>query len=77
MFNFYEYGECYVIDDGVEMDFDLGYYECFLNMFIFQANNVIIGWIYQMVIEKEWVGDYLGKIVQVIFYIIDEIKWWV
>lgn len=72
--NPYEHGECYVTDDGAETDLDLGHYERFLNVPTSQANNVTTGRIYQSVIEKERRGDYLGKTVQVIPHITDEIK---
>ncbi len=72
--NPYEHGECFVTDDGAETDLDLGHYERFLNSPTSQANNVTTGKIYQTVIEKERHGDYLGKTVQVIPHITDEIK---
>ncbi|WP_116124584.1 CTP synthase [Lewinella sp. IMCC34183] len=72
--NPYEHGECYVTDDGAETDLDLGHYERFLNKPTSQANNVTTGRIYQSVIEKERRGDYLGKTVQVIPHVTDEIK---
>ncbi len=72
--NPYEHGECYVTDDGAETDLDLGHYERFLNIPTSQANNVTTGRIYQTVIEKERKGEYLGKTVQVIPHITDEIK---
>lgn len=72
--NPYEHGECYVTDDGAETDLDLGHYERFLNVPTSQANNVTTGRIYQTVINKERKGDYLGKTVQVIPHITDEIK---
>src|SRR5215218_1465120 len=72
--NPYEHGECYVTDDGAETDLDLGHYERFLNTPTSQANNVTTGRIYQTVITKERAGDYLGKTVQVIPHITDEIK---
>ncbi len=72
--NPYEHGECYVTDDGAETDLDLGHYERFLNVPTSQANNVTTGRIYQTVIENERRGDYLGKTVQVIPHITDEIK---
>jgi CTP synthase len=75
--NPYEHGECYVTDDGAETDLDLGHYERFLNIPTSQANNVTTGRIYQSVIEKERKGDYLGKTVQVIPHITDEIKRWI
>jgi CTP synthase len=72
--NPYEHGECYVTLDGAETDLDLGHYERFLNIPTSQANNVTTGRIYQSVINKERKGDYLGKTVQVIPHITDEIK---
>jgi CTP synthase len=72
--NPYEHGECYVTDDGAETDLDLGHYERFLNTPTSRANNVTTGLVYQTVIEKERSGDYLGKTVQVIPHITDEIK---
>lgn len=72
--NPYEHGECFVTDDGAETDLDLGHYERFLNKPTSQANNVTTGRIYQSVIEKERRGDYLGKTVQIIPHITDEIK---
>lgn len=72
--NPYEHGECYVTNDGAETDLDLGHYERFLNVPTSQANNVTTGSIYQTVINKERAGDYLGKTVQVIPHITDEIK---
>jgi CTP synthase len=72
--NPYEHGECFVTDDGAETDLDLGHYERFLNVPTSQANNVTTGRIYQTVINKERAGDYLGKTVQVIPHITDEIK---
>jgi len=72
--NPYEHGECYVTDDGAETDLDLGHYERFLNTPTSQSNNVTTGRIYQSVINKERKGDYLGKTVQVIPHITDEIK---
>ena len=72
--NPYEHGECYVTDDGAETDLALGHYEQFLNVSTSQANNVTTGRIYQSVIEKERKGEYLGKTVQVIPHITDEIK---
>ncbi|HHJ09361.1 MAG TPA: CTP synthase [Bacteroidetes bacterium] len=72
--NPYEHGECYVTNDGAETDLDLGHYERFLNTPTSQENNVTTGRIYQSVIEKERRGDYLGKTVQVIPHITDEIK---
>ncbi|MBN1251166.1 MAG: CTP synthase [Bacteroidales bacterium] len=72
--NPYEHGECYVTDDGAETDLDLGHYERFLNKPTSQANNVTTGKIYLSVINKERKGDYLGKTVQVVPHITDEIK---
>ena len=72
--NPYEHGECYVTEDGAETDLDLGHYERFLNTHTSQANNVTTGRIYQHVINKEREGAYLGKTVQVIPHITDEIK---
>jgi len=72
--NPYEHGECYVTDDGAETDLDLGHYERFLNIPTSQANNITTGRIYQTVINKERAGDYLGKTVQVIPHITDEIR---
>ena len=72
--NPYEHGECYVTLDGAETDLDLGHYERFLNVPTSQANNVTTGRIYQSVINKERKGDYLGKTVQIIPHITDEIK---
>src|ERR1700754_1377380 len=72
--NPYEHGECYVTEDGAETDLDLGHYERFLNLYTSQANNVTTGSIYQTVINKEREGAYLGKTVQVIPHITDEIK---
>jgi CTP synthase len=72
--NPYEHGECFVTEDGAETDLDLGHYERFLNIFTSQANNVTTGKIYQTVINKEREGAYLGKTVQVIPHITDEIK---
>ncbi|MBN8835322.1 MAG: CTP synthase [Niastella sp. SCN 39-18] len=72
--NPYEHGECFVTDDGAETDLDLGHYERFLNTPTSQANNVTTGRIYQTVITKEREGAYLGKTVQVVPHITDEIK---
>ncbi|AXT50721.1 CTP synthase [Aquimarina sp. BL5] len=72
--NPYEHGECYVTDDGAETDLDLGHYERFLNTPTSQANNVTTGRIYQSVIEKERRGEFLGKTVQVVPHITNEIK---
>ncbi len=73
--NPYEHGECYVTDDGAETDLDLGHYERFLDRPTSQANNVTTGRIYQSVIDKERKGEYLGKTVQVVPHITDEIKY--
>jgi len=70
----YEHGECFVTDDGAETDLDLGHYERFLNVNTSQANNVTTGRVYQSVIEKERRGEFLGKTVQVIPHITNEIK---
>ena len=72
--NPYEHGECYVTTDGAETDLDLGHYERFLNQKTSQANNVTTGRVYQNVIEKERKGAFLGKTVQVIPHITNEIK---
>ena len=72
--NPYEHGECFVTDDGAETDLDLGHYERFLNIPTSQANNVTTGRIYQTVINREREGEYLGKTVQVVPHITDEIK---
>lgn len=72
--NPYEHGECYVTDDGAETDLDLGHYERFLNVRTSRANNVTAGRIYNDVITKERHGEYLGKTVQVVPHITDEIK---
>ncbi|CAI8266294.1 MAG: CTP synthase [Bacteroidota bacterium] len=72
--NPYEHGECFVTDDGAETDLDLGHYERFLNVRTSQANNVTTGRIYQSVIQKERRGEFLGKTVQVIPHITNEIK---
>jgi CTP synthase len=72
--NPYEHGECYVTDDGAETDLDLGHYERYLNVPTSQANNVTTGRIYQTVINREREGAYLGKTVQVVPHITDEIK---
>jgi CTP synthase len=72
--NPYEHGECYVTDDGAETDLDLGHYERFLNVKTSQANNVTTGRIYLSVIEKERRGEFLGKTVQVVPHITNEIK---
>jgi len=72
--NPYEHGECYVTQDGAETDLDLGHYERFLNIPTSQLNNVTTGSIYKTVIERERKGDFLGKTVQIIPHITDEIK---
>ena len=72
--NPYEHGECYVTEDGHEADLDLGHYELFTNVHTSRANNVTTGRIYQSVIDKERRGDYLGKTVQIVPHITDEIK---
>ena len=72
--NPYEHGECYVTVDGHEADLDLGHYERFTNVHTTRANNVTTGRIYQSVIDKERRGDYLGKTVQIVPHITDEIK---
>jgi CTP synthase len=72
--NPYEHGDCYVTEDGAETDLDLGHYERFLSTYTSQANNVTTGRIYQTVINKERAGDFLGKTVQVVPHITDEIK---
>ena len=72
--NPYEHGECYVTDDGAETDLDLGHYERFLDTTTSKANNMTTGRIYQTVITKERAGEFLGKTVQVIPHITDEIK---
>ena len=74
--NPYEHGEVYVTDDGAETDLDLGHYERFLGVATSQANNVTTGRVYLEVIKKERSGAYLGKTVQVVPHIIDEIKHW-
>lgn len=75
--NPYEHGECYVTGDGAETDLDLGHYERFLNIPTSQSNNVTTGKIYQSVINKERRGDFLGKTVQVVPHITDEIQHWI
>ena len=72
--NPYEHGECYVTEDGTETDLDLGHYERFTSIQTTKNNNVTTGKIYQCVIEKERSGEFLGKTVQVIPHITDEIK---
>ena len=75
--NPYEHGEVFVTHDGAETDLDLGHYERFLGHKTSQANNVTTGRVYREVIEKERSGEYLGKTVQVVPHIIDEIKAWI
>ena len=75
--NPYEHGECYVTDDGAETDLDLGHYERFLSVNTSQRNNITTGKIYQNVIEKERKGEFLGKTVQVIPHITNEIQEWI
>ncbi len=72
--NPYEHGECYVTEDGAETDLDLGHYERFLGIYMSKANNVTTGKIYNTVIRKEREGAYLGKTVQIVPHITDEIK---
>ncbi|WP_234734296.1 CTP synthase [Tellurirhabdus bombi] len=72
--NPYEHGECYVTDDGAETDLDLGHYERFLNIRTSRANNITTGRIYNNVITRERKGDFLGRTVQVVPHITDEIK---
>jgi len=72
--NPYQHGEVFVLDDGGEVDLDLGNYERFLNINLTRENNITTGKVYQTVIEKERKGDYLGKTVQIIPHITDEIK---
>lgn len=72
--NPYEHGECYVTEDGAETDLDLGHYERFLGVYTSKANNVTTGKIYHTVITKEREGAYLGKTVQIVPHITDEIK---
>lgn len=76
-FSPYEHGEVYVLDDGGEVDLDLGNYERFLNITLHSDNNITTGKIYQMVIDRERHGDYLGKTVQVVPHITDAIQEWV
>lgn len=76
-FSPYEHGEVYVLDDGGEVDLDLGNYERFLNITLHRENNITTGKIYQSVISKERHGDYLGKTVQVVPHITDAIQEWV
>jgi CTP synthase len=72
--NPFEHGECFVTEDGAETDLDLGHYERFLNTPTSRANNITTGRIYHNVISRERKGEYLGKTVQVIPHITDEIK---
>ncbi|MCB0503845.1 MAG: CTP synthase, partial [Bacteroidetes bacterium] len=72
--NPYEHGECYVTEDGAETDLDLGHYERFLNVYTSQANNVTTGRVYLDVINKEREGKFLGKTIQVVPHITNEIK---
>lgn len=72
-----EHGECYVLDDGGEVDLDLGNYERYLNITLTRNNNITLGKIYQRVIEKERKGDYLGKTVQVVPHVTSEIESWI
>lgn len=76
-FSPYEHGEVYVLDDGGEVDLDLGNYERFLDITLHRDNNITTGKIYQNVIDRERQGDYLGKTVQVVPHITDEIQDWV
>lgn len=76
-FSPYEHGEVYVLDDGSEVDLDLGNYERFLDVTLHRDNNITTGKIYQYVINKERKGDYLGKTVQVVPHITDAIQEWV
>ena len=76
-FSPFEHGEVFVLDDGGEVDLDLGNYERFLNVTLHSDNNITTGKIYQQVISKERKGDYLGKTVQVIPHITDAIQEWV
>ena len=72
--NPYEHGECYVTEDGAETDLDLGHYERFLGLYMSKENNVTTGKVYNTVITKEREGAYLGKTVQIVPHITDEIK---
>ena len=72
--NPYQHGEVYVLDDGAETDLDLGHYERFTNVKLSRMNNLTSGQVYQTVLDKERHGDYLGKTVQVIPHVTDEIK---
>ncbi|KAM1953646.1 hypothetical protein ACFX15_007959 [Malus domestica] len=73
----FEHGEVFVLDDGGEVDLDLGNYERFLDVTLTRDNNITTGKIYQSVLEKERRGDYLGKTVQVVPHITDAIKTWI
>ena len=73
----YEHGECYVLEDGGEVDLDLGNYERFLNINFTKDHNITTGKIYQRVIQKERDGAYLGKTVQIIPHITNEIQEWI
>ena len=75
--NPFEHGEVFVLDDGGEVDMDLGTYERFLNINLARANNITTGKAYKAVIDKERKGDYLGKTVQIIPHVTDEIKTWI
>lgn len=77
LFSPYEHGEVFVLDDGGEVDLDLGNYERFLDIKLHRDNNITTGKIYKQVIEKERRGDYLGKTVQIIPHITNEIQEWV
>src|SRR6266550_3389272 len=70
----YQHGEVYVLDDGAETDLDLGHYERFTNVKLTRFNNLTSGQVYQTVLDKERRGDYLGKTVQVIPHVTDEIQ---
>ena len=72
--NPYEHGECYVTNDGAETDLDLGHYERFLSVPMSKQNNITTGSVYESIIRKERKGEYLGKTVQVIPHVTDEIK---
>jgi len=72
--NPYQHGEVYVLDDGAETDLDLGHYERYTNLTLTRKNNFTTGQVYQTVIMRERRGDYLGKTVQVVPHITDEIK---
>ena len=72
-----EHGECYVLDDGGEVDLDLGNYERYLNITLSRDNNITLGKVYQRVIENERNGKYLGKTVQVVPHVTGEIEEWI